>query len=153
MYFSGSRSDDLFGQRLYAYDRWRSTKPLIPSANGRFVQFVGVEPEFWSTVTGEPENWSTFVTGERGDASAAATAAFQQALANPQSIGIICGAYVPRDPYAGDTIPGPYAGNRMLQFTMDSFAVCDPFAKQANEACAPPRWPDLQKDGLVFHRP
>jgi hypothetical protein len=139
MYFSGSRSDDLSGQ----YQLWLSTKPLIPGANwlGDFVQVVGLEPEFWSTVTGEPENWSTFVTGERGDASAAATAGFQQALANPQSIGIICGAYVRGDPYAGDSIPDPYAGDRILQFTMDSFAVCDPFApsaKQQNEACAPP---------------
>jgi hypothetical protein len=136
MYFSGSPSDDLSSQ----YQLWLSTKPLIPGANrlGDFVQFVGLEPEFWSTATGEPENWSNFLTGERGGASAAATAGFQQALANPQSIGIICGAYVRGDPFAGDSIPDPYA---VLQFTMDSFAVCDPFApsaKQQNEACAPP---------------
>jgi hypothetical protein len=125
VYFSGSRSDDVSGQ----YYRWLSTKPLIHGANwpGNFVQFVGFEPEFWSTVT-----------GERGDASAAATAGFQQALANPQSIGIICGA---DDPFAGDSIPAPYGGDHILQFTMDSFAVCDPFApsaKQQNEACATP---------------
>jgi hypothetical protein len=139
MYFSGSPPDDLSSE----YQLWLSTKPLIPSANGRFVQFVGLEAEFWSTVTGEPENWSNFVTGERGNASDSATAGFQQALANPQSIGIICGAYVRGDPFAGDSIPDPYAGDRILQFTMDSFAVCDPFApsaKQENEACAPPNF-------------
>jgi hypothetical protein len=143
-------SDDLSGQGQY--DRWWSTKPLPrPSRLGNFVQFVDLEPEFWSTVTGEPKSWS-FVTGERGDASPAATAGFQQALANPQSIGIICAAYVHGDPYAGGVIVyngnGSFSGLKQYDatFEMDSFAVCDPFAdapsaKQENEACDPPRAP------------
>jgi hypothetical protein len=147
MYFQ-EVGDDLSGQGQYAYYRWRSTKPLIPSASwlDNFVVFVGLEPEFWSTVTGKPGNWSNFVTGERGDASAAATAGFQRALANPQSIGIICGAYVRGDPFAGDSIPDLDVGHRFpteVQFSIFGFAVCDPFAgtssaKQENEACAPP---------------
>ena len=64
---------------------------------------------------------------------------FQQALAKPQSIGIICGAYVRGDPFAGDVIGRVDAAT----FTMDSFALCDPFApsaKQENEACEPPNF-------------
>jgi hypothetical protein len=149
MYFD-EVGDDLSGQAQYAYYRWLSTKPLIPSAkwSGNFVQFVGLEPEFWSTVTGEPGNWSNFVTGERGDASVAATAGFQQALANPQSIGIVCSAYVRGDPFAGDRVnlwsakEKPPPADEL--FSMFSFAVCDPLAdapsaKQENEACAPPQ--------------
>jgi hypothetical protein len=140
MYFQ-EVGDDLSGQG----QRWQSTKPLIPSANRlgiNFVQFVGLEPEFWSTVMGEPGNWSNFGIDEQGDASAAATAGFQHALANTQSIGIMCGAYVRGDPYAGGMIHDPYPGDDIL--TMDIAAVCDPFtdalsAKQENEACASPR--------------
>jgi hypothetical protein len=106
-------SDDLSGQGQY--DRWWSTKPLPrPSRLGNFVQFVGLEPEFWSTVT-----------GERGDASGAATAGFQQALANPQRIGVMCDMeYVSHDPFAGDVIG--FANAQDATFTMDSFAVCKP---------------------------
>jgi hypothetical protein len=126
--------DDLSGQGQYAYYRWRSTKPLV----GHFVQFVGLEPEFWSTVT-----------GERGDASAAATAGFQQALANPQSIGVRCHIeteYVDRgyDPDPGFVInPGRSIFAPDAWFRMLGLAVCDPFAvapgaKQENAACALP---------------
>jgi hypothetical protein len=130
MYFQ-KVSDDLSGQGQY--DRWWSTKPLPrPNRLGNFVQFVGLEPEFWSTVT-----------GERGDASGAATAGFQQALANPQRIGVMCDMeYVSHDPFAGDVIG--FANAQDATFTMDSFAVCDPLApsaKQENAACDPPRAP------------
>jgi hypothetical protein len=138
MYFQ-EVGDDLSGQGQYAYYRWRSTKPLIPSAaewSRNFVQVVGLEPQFWSA-PGEPKNWSNFVTGEQGDASVAATAGFQQALANPQSIGIICSAYSRGDAFVGDSFlrdSPPFADQL---FSMFSFAVCDPFA-DTNEACAPP---------------
>jgi hypothetical protein len=46
-------------------DSWRSTKPLIPSVSGDFVQVVGLEPKFWQNAAVEPTN---FVTGEQGDA-------------------------------------------------------------------------------------
>jgi hypothetical protein len=98
------------------YHRWWSTK------KGTDL-IVGLEPEFWSTVT-----------GERGDAGVAATAGFQQALANPQQIGVVCDIEYGDDPFAGDVI-GPKIPT--AAFTMDSFAVCEPFAKQVNEACAP----------------
>jgi hypothetical protein len=132
--------DDLSGQGQYAYYRWR-TKPLIPHAadwrGGDFVRIVGLEPEFWSSVT-----------GEQGDASAAATVGFQQALANPQSIGVRCHIepeYVGRDydGYSGLVIDptNPFGSGPAAWFTLDGLAVCDPFApnaKQENEACALP---------------
>jgi hypothetical protein len=133
--------DDLSDQG-YAYYRWRTTKPLITTA-GNFVEFVSLEPEFWSTMT-----------GERGDASPAATTGFQQALANPQSIGVRCDIeteYVGRDYDPFDLDPSfvinPDSSARILDtvtFTMDNFAVCDPFAKQENAACAL-RTPDYSR--------
>jgi hypothetical protein len=101
MYFQKA-GDDLSDRGQYYL--WRSAKSL-PFPDGRFVQSVVLEPENWETV------W-----GERGDAGAAATAGFQQTLANPQSIGIMCGRV-----YDGDKV---YLGD--ATFEMESFAVCDP---------------------------
>ncbi len=124
MYFQ-EIGDDFSGQGRYAYFRWWSTKALILHA-ASFVQFVGLEPEFWSTVM-----------GERGDASAAATAGFQQALANPQSIGIMCaGAYIRFFDDDGDNLSSSY--HDAATFIMGSFAVCDPFHRPMDQACAPP---------------
>jgi hypothetical protein len=111
---------DLSGRGQYAYYHWWSTKPLIPNA-GKFVQFVGLEPEFWLTDT-----------GERGDASAAATTGFQQALANPQSIGIMCSGEALDDydhmyGFDDQIIVGGRDYGGIATFTMMSFAVCDPF--------------------------
>jgi hypothetical protein len=127
MYFREIGDDPFSTEPRYLYYRWWSTDFLVLHS-GHFVQVVGLEPEFWSNLT-----------GERGDKSAAATAGFEEALANPQQIGIMCrGAHV-----AGD---GDYYHPHALvepTFSMFSFAVCDPFAdapsaKQENEACAPP---------------
>jgi hypothetical protein len=140
--FFQEAGDDLSGQGQYAYYHWRSTKPLDYSV-GNFVQFVGLEPEFWSNVT-----------GEQGDASAAATAGFQQALANPQSIGVMCHietgyvgpSYDPLQVDPGlviDPAPSHIFDAPAARFTMDGLAVCDPFAvapsaKEENAACALP---------------
>jgi hypothetical protein len=105
---------DLFGKGQYA--RWWSTKSLALHS-GYFAQIVGLEPEFWSSVT-----------GERGDASAAATAGFQRALANPQSIGIECrGAYIASPVFDDDihNLHNVYLDD--ATFLLGSFAVCDPF--------------------------
>jgi hypothetical protein len=110
------------GRGQYPYEGWWSTEPLILHG-GPFVQFVGLEPEFWSAKN-----------GERGDANAAAKARFQRALASPQSIGFMCSGV------SGSTIK------------MESFAVCNPFrqpqrplrdladtngATQEDQRCAP----------------
>ena len=94
------------------------------------------EPEFWQNAAGAPTN---FATGEHGDASVAATAGFRQALASPKSIGIVCSAISRGDPFAGDSFGFADRIRSADQlFSMFSFAVCDPFAKQQNAACAPP---------------
>jgi hypothetical protein len=113
MYFK-EVGDDFSGQGQYAYYRWWSTKIGVRPAG--FI--VGLEPDFWSTAM-----------EERGDASPAATAGFQQALANPQSIGIMCDAHVSRGPFARDPMPGDGIDSYpqvYATFTMDTFAVCDP---------------------------
>jgi hypothetical protein len=99
MYFQKA-GDDLSGRGQYYL--WRSAKSL-PFPDGRFVQSVSLEPENWETVG-----------GERGDAGAAATAGFQQALANPQSIGIMCGRVYDDDKVYLCDVP----------FEMQSFALC-----------------------------
>jgi hypothetical protein len=135
MYFQEVGDDPFSTESRYLYHRWWSTDILI-LRGGHFVQLVRLEPEFWLNVA-----WDS------GDKSAAATAGFQQALANPQKIGVMCrGGYVNGD---GDDFPL----RRVLvepTFTIFSFAVCDPLrggpnsdfadapsAKQENEACAP----------------
>jgi hypothetical protein len=127
MYFREVGDDPFSTESRYLYYRWWSRDSLVLHG-GHLVQVVGLEPQFWLNVGWDP-----------GDLSAAATAGFQQALANPQTIGVMCrGAYVDG---GGDDYP-----RRALAeptFSMFSFAVCDPFAdaasaKQENEACAPP---------------
>jgi hypothetical protein len=79
-----------------------------------------------------------------GNLSAYATAGFQRALANPQTIGMFCsGSFVSGEDYLHELFNPT--------FSMLSFAVCDPprarptsdfadapSAKQENEACAQP---------------
>jgi hypothetical protein len=97
--------DDLSGQGQYAYYRWASTTTYYRSWP---MTVIPLKPQFWS-----------HVTGERGDASAAATAGFEQALAYPRSIGIWCsGGYVARDRDHPRALVDP-------TFSMFSFAVCD----------------------------
>lgn len=134
MYFQEVGDDPSSTESRYLYYRWWSRDTLVLHG-GRFVQVIGLEPQFWLSVAWDP-----------GDTSAVATAGFQQALANPQQIGVMCrGAYVDG---GGDDYP-----RRALvepTFSMFSFAVCDPFrgaptsdltdapsAKQENQACAP----------------
>src|SRR5262249_11687473 len=130
----------LSGQGQHYY-RWLSMRDLIiPNSIGNFVQLVGLEPENWLAVGGDNSRTHiyrdphsiTYTKAERADASPAATAGFQQALANPQLIGILCqqhiGSFQDMDRWDAT-------------FTMKSFAVCEPFAssaKQENAACAPP---------------
>jgi hypothetical protein len=83
MYFQEVGDDPFSTESRYLYHRWWSTDTLI-LRGGHFVQLVRLEPEFWLNVAWDP-----------GDKSAAATAGFHQALANPQTIGVMCrGAYV-----------------------------------------------------------
>jgi hypothetical protein len=139
IYFQGASDETFYGG---AYRRWWSK--YLALGGGGFVQVVRLEPQFWSPVLGGRE-W--------GDASPYATAGFQQALANPQSIGIMCGGFGGREP---DLDPGIMINkiDDPIVFEMDSFAVCDPFrqprrgpfrdradidsARQENWACAPP---------------
>jgi hypothetical protein len=133
MYLQEAGDDPSPAENRYLYYRWWSKDPLFLQG-GRFVQVVRLEPQFWANVTWDP-----------GDYSAAATAGFQQALANPRSIGMWCkGGYVGRGGYVGEKMPGADDFRALLDptFSMFSFAVCDPFsdapsAKQENEACAP----------------
>jgi hypothetical protein len=139
MYLQEAGDDPSSAENRYLYYRWWSKDALF-STGGRFVQVVRLEPQFWRTMT-----------LEQGDASAAATAGFEQALAYPRSIGMWCkGGYVGRGGYVGEKMPGADDFRALLDptFTIFSFAVCDPFrggpnsdfadapsAKQENEAC------------------
>jgi hypothetical protein len=141
MYFREVDDDPFYRKTHHLHYRWWSNHG-VGLYRGRFVLVVGLEPQFWSNVVGEP-----------GDYSAAATAGFQKALANPHSIGITCsGGYVPSGPYvSGDgSMQSYFHALTDSTFSMFSFAVCDPFrggatsdfadapsAKQENEACAP----------------
>jgi hypothetical protein len=136
MYFQEVGDDPFSTESRYLYYRWWSTDFLVLH-RGHFVQVVGLEPEFWSPVT-----------GERGVESAAATAGFQQALANPQQIGVMCrGAYVD----SGDGYDNHWRALVEPTFSMFSFAVCDPFRQPRRPfrdtivereywACAPPNF-------------
>jgi hypothetical protein len=134
MYFREVDDDPFYRKTNHLHYRWWSTAPLL-LRGGRFVFVVRLEPQFWQNTGGEP-----------GDYGAAATAGFQRALANPQTIGIMC---------EGGFVTGSDAlFSRALfhpTFSMFSFAVCDPprarptsdfadapSAKQEDEACAPP---------------
>jgi hypothetical protein len=108
MYFREVDDDPFYRKTHHLHYRWWSDLG-VSLYRGRFVLVVGLEPQFWSNVVVEP-----------GDYSAAATAGFQKALANPQTIGIMCsGGYVARD--------GDWSHPRALvdpTFSMFSFAVC-----------------------------
>jgi hypothetical protein len=78
MYLQEAGDDPSPAENRYLYYRWWSKDPLFLQG-GRFVQVVRLEPQFWRTVT-----------LQQGDASAAATAGFQQALAYPRSVGMWC---------------------------------------------------------------
>jgi hypothetical protein len=135
MYFREVDDDPFYRKTHHLHYRWWSIAALLLQG-GRFVFVVGLEPQFWQNTGEEP-----------GDYSAAATAGFQRALANPQTIGIMCqGGFVAgnRDVPFGSALFHP-------TFSMFSFAVCDPSrggptsdfadapsAKQQNEACSPP---------------
>jgi hypothetical protein len=118
MYFREVDDDPFYRKTQHLHYRWWSTAPLL-LREGRFVFVVRLEPQFWQNTAGEP-----------GDYGAPPTAGFQQALANPQTIGIMC---------EGGFVAGSDAlFSRALfhpMFSMFSFAVCD---SQPNEACAPP---------------
>jgi len=131
VYLQEAGDDPSSAENRYLYYRWWSKDPLLLQG-GRFVQVVRLEPQFWSNVALDP-----------GDYSAAATAGFLQALANPQKIGMYCkGGYVGRGGYVGEKMPSADDFRALLDptFSVFSFAVCDPIAdaKQQNEACAPP---------------
>jgi hypothetical protein len=135
MYFREVDDDPFYRKTHHLHYRWWSVDAVLLQ-RGRFVMVVGLQPQFWSNVG-----------GMSGDFSDAATAGFQQALANPKMIGIFCnGTFVLGEDY------------RYVVFhptlSITSFAVCDPSqarptsdfadapsAKQENEACAPPHVP------------
>jgi cephalosporin hydroxylase len=121
----------LFGDAYYS---WRSAESVKDSRDYGGIRLLDAETRFRSMpeliVDLEPKFWISTETGERGGASAAATARFQQALANPQSIGIMC-------------LGASYVVGAIVSFEMLSLAVCDPLAdpssvKQENAACARP---------------
>jgi hypothetical protein len=136
MYLQEDGDDPPPTENRYRYYRWWS-KDVLALQGGRFVQVVRLEPQFWENVARDP-----------GDKSAAATAGFQQALANPRSIGMWCrSGYLGRGGYVGEKMPDADDFRALLDptFTIFSFAVCDEFAdapsaKQENEACAPPNF-------------
>lgn len=127
-YFQEAGDDPSSAENRYLYYRWWSRYGQLLQ-RGRFVLVVRLEPQFWDHVLLGP-----------GDENAATAAGFQQALANPQSIGIMCrGGYVAKGGHVGDKPSDDYW--RALvdpTFMMFSFAVCDPDRTgPTNDADAP----------------
>lgn len=82
--FFSERGDNLSGQGAYAYYRWWANDPAdVVLQNGTFSVSAVLSP-------GAGGGW-TSVEGEQATNSAAATAGFAQAMANPDQIGFTCG--------------------------------------------------------------
>lgn len=76
--------DNLTGTGAYAYYRWWANDPAsVVLQNGTFSISAVLSP-------GAGDGW-TSVMGEQASASAAATAGFQQAIANAAMMGFTCG--------------------------------------------------------------
>lgn len=77
--FIQEQGDNLGGQGPYAYYRWWATNPLTLLI-GTFSLSEALQPGSWSSIY-----------GEKGDASAAAIAGFQQAISHIGNIGMTFG--------------------------------------------------------------